>query len=164
MQVTLYEIAQEYRHAAQQLAELDLDEQTVADTLESLAGDVETKCKNVAMFVKNLDVQAAAIKEAMGHMKARLEATENRSASVKSYLLNNMLATGITKIECPYFRIAVQDNPGAVVIDDTVPDEYMRHPPAPPPAPDKTAIAALLKAGEVVPWAHIEKSKRLVIK
>ena len=47
----LYLLAEEYRAAAEKLADLDLDEQTVADTLESLAGSVEVKATNVAMFL-----------------------------------------------------------------------------------------------------------------
>lgn len=37
---------------ASKLADLDLDEQTVADTLESLAGSVEVKATNVAAFAR----------------------------------------------------------------------------------------------------------------
>ena len=37
----LYIIAQEYKDAADKLADLDLDAQTIADTLEGLAGDLD---------------------------------------------------------------------------------------------------------------------------
>ena len=66
----LYEIAAEYRDAATKLAELDLDAQTVADTLEGLSGDLETKAQNVAFFVRNLEATAAAIKQAEADMAA----------------------------------------------------------------------------------------------
>jgi hypothetical protein len=37
----LYEIAHQYRADADKLADMDLDEQTLADTLDSLSGDLE---------------------------------------------------------------------------------------------------------------------------
>jgi hypothetical protein len=40
----------------------------------------------------------------------------------------------------------------------------MRQAEAPPPAPDKAAISAAIKAGKEVPGAHIEARKSLAIK
>ena len=37
----LYELAAEYRADAEKLADMDLDEQTLADTLEGLGGELE---------------------------------------------------------------------------------------------------------------------------
>ena len=54
--------------AAQQLADLDLPPEAVADTLEGMSGDLELKAQNVAMFVRNLEATAAAIKEAEARM------------------------------------------------------------------------------------------------
>lgn len=163
---TLYEIAADYRMRLELLAELDLDEQTIADTLESLGGEIQIKSQNVAMFIGNLEAQAKAIKEAETTMAARRKAIESRAERVRKYLLENMIFAGISKIECPYFKIAVQDNPPAVMIDDlaSVPADYMRQPELPPPAPDKKLIAQAIKDGFDVPGAHLEVGKRLVIK
>ena len=53
--LTLYTIADQYLQDLQKLQDMDLDEQTFADTLESLSGDLEVKATNVAMFVRNLE-------------------------------------------------------------------------------------------------------------
>jgi hypothetical protein len=166
MNITLYDIAQEYREAAAKLEDLDLDEQTLADTLESISGAIEVKGQNVAAFIGNLEAQANAIKEAEARMSARRKAIENRAAGIRHYLLTSMQVAGITKIECAYFKIAVQDNPPAVVIDDAslLPPDYMRQPEPPPPAADKKLIAQAIKDGFEVPGAHLERSKRLSIK
>jgi hypothetical protein len=70
----LYVLSQEYRTAAEKLADMDLDDQTFADTLESLSGDLEAKAVNVAMFCRNLEASAAAIEEAEAQMAARRKA------------------------------------------------------------------------------------------
>lgn len=162
----LYELAREYRDAAERLADLDLDEQTVADTLEGLAGDLEVKATNVAMFARNLEATAAQIKDAEAQMAARRKAVENRATNLRRYLLVSMQQAGIQKIECPYFRLAVRDNPPAVDVFDAaqVPAEFMRQPETPPPAPDKTAIKDELKAGRDVPGCRLTVGQRLDIK
>ena len=162
----LYVLAEEYRQAAITLADLDLPPEVVQDTLEGLAGDLETKATNTAMLVRNLEATAEAIKAAEGEMARRRKALENRAASVREYLKVSMIRAGITKIECPYFRLALRDNPPAVVIDaeSQIPDEFMRRPEPPPPAPDKKSIAEAIKSGREVPGAHLERGQRLEIK
>lgn len=164
--LALYTLADEYLQAAERLADLDLDEQTVADTLEGLQGAVEVKATNVGMFIRNLEAGADAIRQAEAHMAARRKAMENRAARIKSYLLLNMTRTGINKIESPHLNIVVKDNPPAVVIDSlqAVPDDYMRHPEPPPAAPDKKLIAQAIKDGFEVPGCHLERTKRVDIK
>jgi hypothetical protein len=166
MSLSLYVLASEYRSAADQLADLDLPEEVVRDTLESISGDLEAKSVNVASFVRNLEASAEQIKEAEAAMAARRKAIEKRAANVRQYLLDNMLAAGISKIECPYFKLAVRDNPPSVVINEPslIPDAYLTDPPPPPRAPDKTLIKKAIQDGFDVPGAHLARGKRIEIK
>lgn len=164
MNISLYTIADEYLQAASTLSDLDLPEEVIADTLESLQYPLEQKATNVAMFVRNLEATAAAIKEAEGEMSKRRKSLENRVDNIRAYLLQNMVRTGVTKIECPLFKLAVRDNPPSVVIDGDVPAEFMRQPDPPPPVADKKAIGEALKAGREVPGAHLQRGQRLEIK
>lgn len=162
----LYELAAEYRRAADVLADLDLDAQTVADTLDSIGGELEAKAVNVAMFARNCEALADQIKTAELAMSARRKALESRAASLRAYLLQAMQTTGLQKIECPYFRLSVRDNPEAVEVFDAaqVPAQYMTTPAPPPPAPDKAAIKAAFKAGAEVPGCKLTRGQRLEIK
>lgn len=164
--LALYTLADEFLQASERLSDMDLDEQTIADTLEGLQGALEVKATNVAMFVKNLDATAEAIKQAESSMSSRRKAIENRSQHIREYLLSNMERTGISKIECPHFKISVRENPASVVIDmlPAIPADYLRQPDPPPPLPDKKLIAQAIKDGFQVPGAHLERSKRLEIK
>ena len=163
---TLYELAAEYREGMAKLQDLDLPAEVIADTLEGMSGDLEAKATNVAMFVRNLDSLADNIKAAEATMTARRKAIEARAEHVREYLLNNMLACQISKIESPYFTLAIRSNPPKVVIDDPemVPDEYWRQPAIPSPELDKKAIAAALKAGDNVPGCRTEQGQSLSIK
>jgi len=162
----LYELAAEYRADAEKLADMDLDEQTLADTLEGLGGELEVKAQNVIMFTRNLEATAAAIKDAEAQMAARRKAMENRAAGLRRYVLESMQHAGVQKIECPLFKVAVRENPAAVEIYEPglIPAQFMKQPEPPPPSPDKTAIKAAITAGTEVPGAKLTKGTRLDIK
>ena len=164
--LALYQLAGQYKQAFLKLADSDLDDQTIDDTLEGLEGELQEKCTSVAAFVRNLESSADAIKEAEIQMAARRKAIEKRAERIRAYLKDNMERCGISKIDSPWFKLAIQSNPPSVVIDDasTLPADYMRQPEVPPPAPDKKLIAQAIKDGFNVPGAHLEQSTRLVIK
>ncbi|MCX8017689.1 MAG: siphovirus Gp157 family protein [Rhodocyclaceae bacterium] len=162
----LYELAAEYRQALQTLSELDLPEEVVRDTLEGLQGDLQVKATNVAAFVRNLEATAQAIKQAEEQMAARRKAIEARAERIRQYLLENLKACGIQRIESPWFVIALRDNPPSVEVFDEaqLPPEFLVAPPPPDPRPDKRAILAALKAGREVPGARIVRGQRVEIK
>lgn len=162
---SLYTIAHEYRQACDVLADMDLDEQTLSDTLESLSGDLEAKALNVAAFLRGLEATAASIKEAEATMKKRREAMERRADSLRAYLLSTMLHTGIRKISGPYLELAVRLKPASVEIEDAaqIPADLLRIPEPKPAEPDKKAIAAAIKAGRDVPGARLAVGERLHI-
>lgn len=163
--LTLYELTDEYRQAIQTLGDMELDEQTIADTLEGLQGAIEIKSQNVAMFVRNLEASAEAIKEAEAAMSRRRKSIESRALRIRNYLMMNMKAAEISKIDCPWFSVSIRKNPASVVIDsyESIPSEYMRQPEPPPPVPDKKAIAEAIKGGADVSGAHLEQTERLHI-
>lgn len=162
----LYVLADEYRAAAEAMADMDMDEQTIADTLEGMAGDLDAKAVNVAMFARNLEATAVAIKDAEAQMAQRRKALERRSEWLRRYLLESMQHAGIKRLECPEFSLAVRDNPASVDVFEPalVPAAFMRQPDPPPPEPDKRAIKAALDTGSDVPGCRLTKTQRLEIR
>jgi hypothetical protein len=161
----LFQLVAEYRSAAEKLADLDLDEQTIADTLDAMAGEVEVKAANVAYMVRNLEVTAEALKEFEKAQKARREAIERRADRLKDYIGTCLQQAGIHKVEAAGVVLSFRKS-SAVVINEPglIPAEFMRQPEPPPPAPDKKAISDAIKAGREVPGAHIEEHQNLQIK
>lgn len=165
--LTLYEVAAQYRDMATKLADLELDDQTIADTLEAEGGALVEKGTNVAFVVRNLEASAEAIKQAEGAMADRRKVIEKRAARLRAYLLEGMRTAGIQKIESPYFAISIKKNPPSVDVFDEaqVPADYMKEPPpTPPPAPDKKLIAQAIKDGFDVPGCRLVQGERVDIK
>ena len=162
---SLYEIAHTYREDAHRLADLDLPAEVVTDTLDAMSGELEVKAQNVVFFARDLQATAAAIKDAEGQMAKRRKAIENRAKHLLDYVQGCMETAEVQRIECPHFRLAIQAKPPSVDVYEPglLPAEYMRTPEAPPPAPDKTAIARAINEGHEVPGARLVHGHRLAI-
>lgn len=161
----LFILAAEHRALADKLHDLDLDDQTIADTLEGESGDLIEKVKNVAAVFRNLESDAKQIKEAEQQLAERRKAIEKRAESLKQYLKTNMELSGIQKIECQWFVITLAQNPEAVTVDDEtmIPRDYFKEIPASYQL-DKSLVKQAIKDGFEVPGAHLSRGTSLRIK
>ena len=162
---TLFQLAAEHRALADKLHDLDLDDQTIADTLEAESGDLIEKGKNVAAVFRNLESDAKQIKEAEQQLAERRKAIEKRAESLKNYLKTNMEIAGIQKIECPWFVISIAQNPETVTVDDEseIPRDYFKEIPATFQL-DKAMVKQAIKDGFTVPGARLSRGTSLRIK
>ena len=163
----LYTLADEYLQDVAKLQDLDLDPQTIADTLEGMGGSLEAKATNVAMFVRNLESLADQIKQAELQMTVRHNLLMERASRIRQYLLENMQRTGITKIDSPWFKIALAKNPPSVVVDDEDTLKFA-HPEfvkvVTTESIDKAAVKEAIKAGQIVEGARLVQADRVTIK
>lgn len=168
MSLSLYQLSTTYLQALDFLTDPDSDipMQTVTDTMEALGGELEDKAVNVAKFLRNMEATAEAIKAAEAEMAKRRKAIETRVSWLKNYLKTNMESTGVSKIECPYFKLSIAKNPAALDIfdNDAIPDEYKRTETVTVEHIDKAAIKAAISSGHEVTGARITNGTRLVIK
>ncbi|MCX7166599.1 MAG: siphovirus Gp157 family protein [Rhodocyclales bacterium] len=164
MDMPLYRIADDYVAVARQLADLDLPDEVIADTLEGASGDLESKSWNVAALIQQFDGDVSLIKDAEQRMASRRRTLERRVDWLRGYLLVQLLRVGIHEIDSPEFVIRVRDNPPKVILDDEtlVPCTYRREEIV--LSIRKDEIRKTLLDGQAVPGAHLEREKRLVIK
>ena len=159
----LYELSSDYLRALDELSELDdLPLESIADTLEGLAGAWEDKALNVARYIRNLEAEASAIEEAKKRMEVRARSTANKAMRMRDYLKAELEKTGLQP-KAPDVAVRLQNNPPSVVLDDEtrIPENYRRTQIVSTIL--KAEIAAAIKAGKEITGAHLEQSKRLVI-
>ncbi len=163
---TLFALAAEYRADTAKLADLDLDDATLADSLEAVQWPIAVKARNIGALVTEIEAQADAVLQVEARVVARRKALQARAKRLREYLLAGMQAAGVDKIEHPEAVVSIRKNPAALEVFDErqVPAEFMRQPEPPPPAPDKTAIKDAIKAGRDVPGARLVQGVRLEIK
>lgn len=164
MSVALYQLAEEFKHVADRLEELEMDEQTILDTLESYAADFDTKAVSVGQFIINLEATIAGIKLAEADMKARRTAYEKKSESMRKYLMENMNLVHREKVECGFFKISVRTNPPSVQISENaaIPSKFIVSKVL--ESPDKKALKEAVEAGEVIEGVSIVRTTSLTIK
>ena len=160
----LYEIVAEYRQQLDALAELDLDAQTYADTLESMDGDLKDKLRAVIAYSLDLEIEATGAAAASKRMKERAESLDNRVKWLREYALRAMEATGMGEISTDEWAAKVAKKPPSVVIAEgaELPAEYVRT--TVKTEPDKAALKAALAAGAVVPGVSLVAGHRLALK
>jgi len=168
MNLSLYQLSSHYLQALETLTDPDVDLPLVVinDTLESLSGELEDKAINVTKFLRNLETTAEAIKTAEVAMSKRRKALESRVQSLKDYLKSNMEATGITQIECPYFKLSIAKNPAALDLYDSeaIPSAYKSYETVTIEHIDKAAIKTALMQGQDIAGAKLTHGTRLAIR
>lgn len=167
--LTLFQIAAEFRHITDILQDSGCDEQTLADTLEAEAWPLEVKAQNYGFVIRNMEATAEAIKAAEKQMADRRKAIEKRAAALTERLKMGMEIAGVSKLETPHFALTIKKNPPSVEVWDEkqIPAEFMRTPEPPPPpqpVPDKASIAKSIKAGNEIPGVRLIHGTRLEVK
>jgi hypothetical protein len=166
--LSLYQLSGNYIQALDFLTdpELNLPIEAVNDALEGLTGELEDKAVNVAKFIRNMETTANAIKKAEVDMAKRRKSLETRVQWLEDYLKSSMEATGITKIECPYFKLSIAKNPPALDLFDAnaVPEQYKQTETVTTEQIDRAAIKAALSSGQTITGARLVNGTRLVIK
>lgn len=157
--MNLYELSQNYLA----VQDMDLEPETLKDTLDSIEEAIEVKAENIAKWIRNLEADKKAFEEEEKRFKDKKQAADNRIKSLKLYLEDNMRLTGKTKFKAGFFSFAIQNNPPSVEVFDEalIPKQFLIEQPV---KIDRAGIKELLKAGEEVPGAELKHSSGLRIR
>lgn len=130
MKQSLYELTENYYQALDFLTdpENDIDGQTLADTLESLDGELDDKIINVGKFIVSIENQADGIMEAEKRMKQRRQALEKKAGWLRDYALSAMQRSGHNKITASDIALSLAKLPASVQVQDEsqIPDAFWR--------------------------------------
>jgi hypothetical protein len=138
------------------------------EKLTALQMERDRKLEGVALWVKDLSAEAAAVKEEADKLTARKRALDNKIAAIKSWLL---IALDGEKLKTPRCNV-YQTHSQKVVIDDekALIDMFMASPfrekflRIKDPEIDKTALKDSMKQGYEYEFAHLEETENVVIK
>ncbi len=160
-----FELAAQYRRLAEMLAERHDDDQLIADTLESMSGPFDERLENLAKMVRNMETAASGVEKTIESLEARHVALRRGAERGRRLILELMQTARRDRVTTALFSLSVKKNPPVVVVDreTDLPSAYLTQHEAPPPMPNKKAIAAALKAGIEVPGARTEQGVRLDI-
>lgn len=166
----LYEIADTYRAFMAAVDAGEIPEDAITDTLDGIAGEFEQKADNIACLIKELRLEAQAIKEEADNLYTRQRQKAAAADRLAKYLQQNMQATNKGKIETARNKITIKKCPASCRITDEgtllgwlemhkMHDCIRRE-----TTIRKRELLMRLKDGEEIPGAELEIGERIEIK
>lgn len=160
----LYDIDQEI------LACIDDETGEILDVekLDALQMERERKLEGVALWVKDLKAEAAAVKEEADKLTARKKALDNKIEAIKTWLLGALDGEKLKTPRCNVYqthsqRVSIADEPKLICFLQTLnePEKFLRFR---DPELRKDEIKKALKDGTIIPGAELEETESVVIK
>jgi SpoVK/Ycf46/Vps4 family AAA+-type ATPase len=129
--MNLYDLKNQYLDFLNFVTDPDnesIDKQVIADTLEALDGVLDDKLINTARVISSIELEAEAIEAVELRLRNRRQALENKAGWLRSYVIENMQATGHTRIEMADISMKLAKLPASVqVIDESkIPAEFWK--------------------------------------
>lgn len=157
--MNLYELAKNYRTL------IEIDDETLKDTLESIEEAFEVKAENIIKLIRNTEIEAEGFKQEADRLLGLAAIRKNKSKWLKEYLLSGMDITGKTKINTSIGTISKAKNPPSVNIcnEKLVPEQFFKVIPEKKEI-DKKSILEAIKAGEEVKGAELHQGFRIAVR
>ncbi len=135
----------------------NLDEETVADTLEGIT-DLHEMIAAIIRSALVDEALQAGLRSRLEDMKQRLARLEERGTKKRQLALEAMSEVGLKKLEQPDFTASIRSGVPALVVvaEDVIPDGYWV---PQPPKLDRQSLLAQLKRGNEIPGVQLSNPK-----
>lgn len=140
------------------------------DTLNALEDEFESKAENVAVYLKSVFVEIAAMKDEEAALRRRRQNLEKNMDAMQRHLIGAMNQIGLKKIEMPRARITIRNNGESLAVDNEedfiewAKENAIELLKFSAPSIKKTDTKRLLQKGEDIPFVHLTRTQSLIIK
>lgn len=160
MSMTLFDIKGEFFRLYELAVQNDDPEceEAFNNALDDLKTDLAGKSAGYVHVIKQLDMEADECDKVIEAFKAKKEARKNHIAKMKNALLDAMDAAQLTEIKAGEYTLKIAKNGGKqpLIIDSTVPDNFMKI----KYEPDNDLIRTAIEEGKEINFAHLEERGR----
>jgi hypothetical protein len=157
----LFDLTADYLQILDMMDDPELDQQTLADTMEGIEGALEDKFDRYVYVAKQEQGDIDVLNETIKQLQARKKSKEENLKKLKKVMTDVMNGTGKIKFKTAQHSYWVQKNPKSVVIDTEnvrdIPEDYLTFK---EPEANKTAIQKAIEEGkDFSGLAHIEQTE-----
>ena len=133
--------------------------------LEELQEERKAKIENIALYIKNCNAEAAAIKNEIDTLKKRMERLQRKSEGLGGLLVSSLQANNDKKFESARCVVKIRSSETTEIDDQSlIPAEFIREITHETEyQPDKVAIKKAIKAGQQIAGAHLKVNTKAVI-
>ena len=162
---TLYDLGDAFNGVMDLVLDETMDLTVLEECLQTIEADITVKCENGIGLIRSLENLRDGMKTEAQRLTERQRVIDNRIRSIKEWYQRNLDAMGKSKVETMRGTMVVQNNPPALKVTDEneIPICYLTIVPAHYEV-DKDALKTALKAGEIIPGAHLEQGRSLRIR
>ena len=162
---TLYDLGDAFNGVMDMALDETMDLTVLEECLQSIEADITVKCENGIGLIRSLENLRDGMKTEAQRLTERQRVIDNRIRSIKEWYQRNLDAMGKSKVETLRGTMAVQNNPPSLKVTDAdqIPICYLTLVPARYEV-NKDAVKNALKAGEIIPGAHLEQGRSLRIR
>ncbi len=146
----------------QEIDEMDIDDETKLDTLDSIdwEHDFSEKIENCIKIIQNKNARVNAYKAEIDRLK-KLKASEKKAIEeIEKRISEAMNVTQYDKLDTTLFKVGFRKSTAVVVDEDKLPKEYQ----IVSYKPDKKTLKELLKSGKEIDGAVLEERRNLNIR
>jgi hypothetical protein len=166
---SLYDLSIEFLQVAQALEEMDLDQETIEDTLESFQGSIEEKAENIIKYTKNLEAMAEARKAEAKRLNELVAKDTKKAERLLNYLDESLRMIGKKKLTAGIFEVGYRKGVEVVKVDESRLPLFVERPdlyiPVEPKPIGKPELKKMLKEGAEIPGVTLERNPdKLVVK
>lgn len=166
--MTLYEIDRAIAEALVECVDIETGEIILdLEAVEALQMEREAKIENLALYVKNLAAEAAAIREEEKTLADRRKAKEAKAERLKNYIADALggVAFETARVKCSFRKstaVNITDNVTLLwYLKSMSLDKCVKHK---DPEVVKSEVAKLLKDGRDIPGVVLEERNNMTIK
>lgn len=155
---TLYELTGIFL----QIDEMDIDDKTKLDTLDSIDWEhsFSEKIENCIKVIRNKDARVEAYKAEIKRLEALKKSESKAIEEIKKRISEAMRFTQHDKLDTTLFKVGFRKSEAVVVDETKLPKKYQ----VATYKPDKKTLKELLKSGKRVKGAVLEERSNLSIR
>lgn len=130
--------------------------------LEDLKEERRNKMENIALYIKNLEAEAKAIKDEEEKFTKRRKRLENKAEGLRGLLIRSITENGDKDFSTARCSAKVRESDVTDILDEElIPREYMKE--SIKYSPDKAAIKKAIKSGIEVSGARVIVNRTIKI-
>lgn len=164
--MNLYELNNNYRNLLEVLNNEEFEsneelKEVINNSLNEIDDNINVKIENTIKYIKNIEAEAKAFKEEEERLSKRRKVLENKTAYLKQYIRDYMIANEIKSKECGLFKVSIRNSESVNIVDEEkLPDscKVVKY------VADKKTIKELIKMGGEIGGAELVQNKSLNIK
>ena len=164
----LYELTNDYLALLDAIDNGEIPEEAIADTLEAITEEIESKADSIACVLKNLDADIIAIKAEEVRLAERRKAKEKSYERIKQYLSDTLQAAGLDKIETARNKITFRKSESVEIVEEAFiiwaqknRDDLLTYS---APKVNKTEVKKSLKNGDSIVGAELRINSNIQLK